>query len=46
MADFSFVEQDLAYVLLSEDDIKAKVRELGEAISRDYQGNALWSLVY
>ncbi len=38
MADFSFVEQDLAYVLLSEDDIKAKVRELGEAISRDYQG--------
>ncbi|HOB90634.1 MAG: hypoxanthine phosphoribosyltransferase [Bacillota bacterium] len=32
------MEQDLAYVLLSEDDIKAKVRELGEAISRDYQG--------
>lgn len=38
MADFSSMEQDLAYVLLSEDKIEARVRELGETISKDYQG--------
>jgi len=32
------MKQDIAYVLLSEDQIKARVKELGKIISNDYEG--------
>ena len=32
---------DVAEILISEDEIKAKVKELGQQISRDYQGQEL-----
>ncbi len=32
------LENDIQYVLISEERIKARVRELGEQISRDYAG--------
>lgn len=34
----NYVEQDISYVLLDEPTIKKRVRELGEQISRDYEG--------
>jgi len=34
----NIMEQDIERVLLTEEELKAKVRELGEKISADYQG--------
>jgi hypoxanthine phosphoribosyltransferase len=36
-----YVEKDISGVLISEDEIKDKVRELGDRISRDYEGRRL-----
>jgi len=35
------MENDLAYVLLSEEELKKRVKELGEQISRDYAGKEI-----
>jgi hypoxanthine phosphoribosyltransferase len=32
------MRDDIAYVLISEDQIKARIEELGREISRDYEG--------
>jgi hypoxanthine phosphoribosyltransferase len=32
---------DVSHIILSEDQVQAKVRELGQAISRDYAGEAV-----
>ncbi|MCX7753569.1 MAG: hypoxanthine phosphoribosyltransferase, partial [Blastocatellia bacterium] len=32
------MEEDVASILISADELQAKVRELGQAISRDYAG--------
>lgn len=38
MADFSVMEKDLSSILFNEKQIESRVKELGEVISRDYQG--------
>jgi hypoxanthine phosphoribosyltransferase len=35
------LSNDIAQVLITEEDLQARVRELGEQISRDYEGKAL-----
>jgi hypoxanthine phosphoribosyltransferase len=35
------LKKDIAQVLIAEEDIKARVKELGQQISRDYQGKEL-----
>src|SRR5512136_594869 len=35
---YSYLQDDVQEVLLTADDIQQRVRELGEAISRDYAG--------
>ena len=37
----SVLEQDIERVLITEEEIQAKVKELGERISRDYEGKEL-----
>jgi hypoxanthine phosphoribosyltransferase len=38
VADFSVMEKDLSSILFNEKQIESRVKELGEVISRDYQG--------
>ena len=38
---FEAYERDIERVLITEEDIKAKLRELGDAITRDYEGKDL-----
>lgn len=35
------MKKDLAYVLLSEEELKKRVKEMGEQISRDYKGKEI-----
>ena len=37
------MHDDIKNVLVSEEELKAKVRELGAQISRDYEGKTLFS---
>ena len=35
------IEQDIAEVLITREELQAKIKEMGQAISRDYQGKDL-----